>query len=101
MMWTDGEDSLNIFIELTIQNRIDDPWYVSVMEECRYGQLSEEAYNYLVGLPTEHTVSRRANGSVQCQTEGCASLPATWNRMPDSELNWPAMQHLECAICQN
>ena len=32
MMRTDGEYSLNCFVELTIQKRIDDPWYASVME---------------------------------------------------------------------
>ena len=56
-MWTDGEDALNFFIELTIQKRIDDPWYASVMEECRGGRLSEESYNFRVCVPTEHTVS--------------------------------------------
>ena len=65
-MWGDGEDSLNFYRELTIQKRIDDPWYASVMEECRYGQLSEESYNFLVRLPTEHTESWRADGTVQC-----------------------------------
>ena len=64
LMWADGEDSLNFFIELTIQKRIDDPWYASVMEECRYGQISEESYNFLVGLPTEHTGSWPADGTV-------------------------------------
>ena len=41
-MWADGEDSLNFFMELTAQKRIGDPWYAGVMEECCYGQLSEE-----------------------------------------------------------
>ena len=37
MFWRTDADSLNYFIELTIQKRIDDPWYAGVMEECRYG----------------------------------------------------------------
>ena len=34
-----GEDAnaLNYFAELTIQKRIDDPWYAQVLEECREG----------------------------------------------------------------
>ena len=99
-MWGDGEDSLNFFKELTIQKRIDDPWYADVMEECRYGRLSEESYNFLVGLPTEHTGSWRADGTVQCGREECAALPEKWKRMADQEVNWPAMQEMECSLCK-
>ena len=74
LMWADGEDSLNFFIELTIQKRIDYPWYATVMEECRYGQLSEESYKFPVGLLIEHTGSWRADGTVQCGAERCASF---------------------------
>ena len=31
LMWADGGDSWNFFIEHTFQKRIDDPWYASVM----------------------------------------------------------------------
>ena len=48
LLWGDGEDSLNFFKELTIQKRIEDSWYAELMEECRYGRLSEESYNFLV-----------------------------------------------------
>ena len=50
LLWTDGEDSLNHFAVLTIQKRIDDLWYASVMEECRYGALSQDSA--LVYLPS-------------------------------------------------
>ena len=83
LMWADGEDSLNVFMELTVQKRIDDPWYAGVMEECRYGQLSEESYNFLVGLPTEHTGSWRADGTVECGNAECAALPEKLKRMAD------------------
>ena len=42
LLWKDGEDSLNFFLELTVQKRIADPWYASVTEECRYGTLSQK-----------------------------------------------------------
>ena len=58
-LWGDGDDSLNYFIELTVQKRIDDSWYSAVMEECRFGRLSHESYHFLVGLPTEHAGSWR------------------------------------------
>ena len=70
------------------------------MEECRYGQFSEESYNFLVGLPTEHAGSWRADGTVQCGTEWCAALPEKWKSMADHDLNWPAMQEMECTICK-
>ena len=86
LMWADGEDSLNFFMELTVQKRIDDPWYAGVMEECRYGQLSEESYNFLTGLPTEHTGSWRADGTVACGNAECAALPEKWRRMAEEAL---------------
>ena len=78
LMWADGEDSLNFFIELTVQKRIDGPWYASMVEECRYGQFSEGSYNFLVGLRTAHTGSWRADGTVQCGKAECAGLPVKW-----------------------
>ena len=75
LMLADGVDFLDFLIELTVQKRIDDPWYASVMEECRDGQHSEESYNFLAGLPTEHTGSWRADGTVQCGKAECAGLP--------------------------
>ena len=99
-MWADGEDSLNFFIELTVQNRIDDPWYAGVMEECRYGQLSEESYDFLAGLPTQRPGSWRADGAVACGNAEYAALPERWRRMAEEEPHGPAMQDLECAFCK-
>ena len=33
LLWKDGPDSVNLFVELTIQKRIDDPWYNDIMLE--------------------------------------------------------------------
>ena len=57
ILWGEGVNALNYFAELTIQKRIDDKWYSKLMEACRYGALSNESYNFLVGLPTEHAGS--------------------------------------------
>ena len=32
LLWGDGADLLNFFMELTIQKRIEDAWYADVME---------------------------------------------------------------------
>ena len=69
LVWGEGDDALNYFVELTVQKRIDDPWYASVMEECRYGSLSHEAYHFLVGLPTEHAGSWNADGTLRCKSK--------------------------------
>ena len=99
LFWKDGEDSLNYFVELTVQKRIDDPWYAGVMDECRYGNLSQEAYHFLVGLLTEHAGSWIADGTVQCRSQKCADLPALWKRMASAGESWAAMQGQECSIC--
>ena len=99
LLWTDGRDSLNLFVELTVQKRIDDRWYATVMEECRYGALSQEAYNFLVGLPTEHAGSWSADGTLHCNSDSCAELPQTWKRMSALGASWADMQCLECSIC--
>ena len=75
LMWHEGDHSLNYFVELTVQKRIADPWYASVMEECRYGTLSQETYNFLVGLPTEHAGSWSVDGTLQCKSKRCGDLP--------------------------
>ena len=41
-----GPKARRIFCELTIQKRIDDPWYAQLLEECRQGCLSDESYNF-------------------------------------------------------
>ena len=100
LLWGDGEDSLNFFKELTIQKRIEDSWYGELMEECRYGRLSEESYNFLVGLPTTHAGSWRVDGTMECGKAECAALPEQWKRMADEGLHWPDMQALECSMCK-
>ena len=53
MFWKPGPDSINYLQELTIQKRIDDPWYNDAMHECRNGELQQENYCFLMGLPTK------------------------------------------------
>ena len=55
IFWSDKADSLNFFMELTIQNRITDGWYNHFLHECRQGRLTDEQYNFIMGLPTQHT----------------------------------------------
>ena len=99
MLWNSEADSLNYFVELTIQKRIEDPWYSTIMEECRYGKLSDESYHSLLGLPTEHTGSWNSDGTLTCGSDICASLPATWRSLAAADVQWSTMQMMECTIC--
>ena len=106
MFWSNGPDALNYFQELIIQVRIaDDPWYKTFLEECRSGSLSEEMYNYLMGLPTQHTGSwmpDKASGFVRCGNHLCTELPELWLRMAKEGGTWEEMQSLErdqCKLC--
>ena len=54
MFWGSNLDSVNFFTELTQQMRIVDEWYSAFLQQCRKGAFTEEMYDYLMDLPTEH-----------------------------------------------
>jgi hypothetical protein len=77
-------------IELTRQCRIDDQWYLNVTTDCRYGDLQDDDYNFLVGQPTSVAGSylRRAEGKpfphLACGEATCSAYGET---------------HVECRAC--
>lgn len=91
---------MNYFCELTIQKRIDDPWYAQLLEECRQGCLSDESYNFLHGLPTEHTGSWFPNELTSCNLQACRELPEKWKQMSIKGTSWGEMQEMECNVCK-
>ena len=42
MFWGDGADRINYFVELEQQMRIEDPWYLAVLNQCRQGDLKHD-----------------------------------------------------------
>ena len=70
-------DSMNFFIELTQQMRIDEDWYNILLSQCRRGDLSEEMYNFLMGLPTEHCGSWMPPEDTVCKQNGPAADTAS------------------------
>ena len=48
LLWS----SVTEFVELKIQQRCEDHWYMEVQQECRVGNLSESNHNFLHGMPT-------------------------------------------------
>ena len=100
LFWGDDDDTLNSFVELTIQKRIEDLWYADVLKECRLGDLSAESYNFLHGLPTEHAGSWRKDCTLDCGSENCISLPLIWKAMREKDHSWEDMQALECGVCK-
>ena len=85
MFWGKSVDALNFYKELEIQQRTADPWYRCFLTECRAGNLSDEMYNYLMGLPTRHCgswlpgdVSDGLNDDpflLRCYDSHCPRLP--------------------------
>ena len=74
--WSEGDDGLNLFVELREQMRVrEDPWYQEdVLQQCRYGRLTEESYNFLHGFPTQHTGTWFRDGHLGCEQEACRTL---------------------------
>ena len=72
MFWSEDSNAINFFKELAVQKRFDDLWYGAFLNECRYGDLSDESYNSLHGLPTEHAGSWQQNGTLTCGNAMCA-----------------------------
>ena len=75
MFWEDGPDSLNFYVELTKQERIQDEWYRKFLHECRQGQLTDEMYYFIIGVPTEHpgswTPGQKKRETIPCRRERC------------------------------
>ena len=98
MFWSDDANSINSFVELTIQKRIADDWYAGVMNECRMGQLSEDSYNFLHGFPNEHCGSWLQDGTTTCKNPGCQRLAQRWKEMTVQGHAWDDMVRLECGV---
>ena len=102
LFWvTDKTQGINFFRELTQQKRVvDDPWYSSVLEECRAGSLTDESYNFLLGFPTEHAGSWPFYEKAKCQTALCKRLHIVWQQKKKDGAFWEEMQQMECIHCQ-
>ena len=101
MFWGDGVNTINYFVELKQQMRLEDTWYSAYLDECRLGDLSDENYNFLCGLPTEHCGSWLSTDSeAKCGSKACANLPRTWKEMRAAGKLWASdMQPMECEVC--
>lgn len=84
MFWSDDADSISFLQELTIQKRVEDTWFNSVLMECRQGSLRHESYCFLLGLPTEHCgtwVVQDGRGYNTCGVVECSTVPEIWRGM--------------------
>ena len=105
MFWEDGPDSLNFYVELTKQERIQDEWYRKFLHECRQGQLTDEMYYFIIGVATEHPGSwtpgpKGERPFLACGNDACAELPTTWREMALNRATWEDMQAMECDFCK-
>ena len=84
---------------------MQDQWFDIFLKERRAGDLSEEMYNFLMGLPTEHAGSwlprKDGTGIVECGLSECSNLPARWRHMALKGSSWMEMEELECTTCRS
>ena len=96
-----------------MQKRIADAWFDCFLQECRAGNLTDEMYNYLMGLPTRHCGSwlpktmesqETANDPflLQCYDDNCQQLANVWAKEAKAGSNWESMyaKMPECPACQ-
>ncbi len=73
LLWGPAPNAVRHCWDFAQSLRCADPWYNKFLNQCRYGNLTAEAYNMFHGFPTAApvTISDRATGEA-CQTEGDA-----------------------------
>ena len=87
-------DELNGFsekglFEFTVSKRFDDSWYSGIIDECRAGHLSDEAYNFLHGYPT-----------LSSYCEGCSGLLKQRKEALQGKNGWVCWQRPRGHIAQ-
>ena len=93
----DARDSINYFVELKVQKRVvDDEWYLSVLTECRNGNLTDESYHFLLGLPTAHAGCWPFTDKSKCQSEKCKKLVDEWIDLRRAGAAWASLARMEC-----
>ncbi|CAJ1374097.1 unnamed protein product [Effrenium voratum] len=88
LIWDKGDGyGLHGVTEMQTPQRCRDAWWLDLLEQCRFGRLSEENHKFLHGLPTDVPGSF-VNGQVLCGKRECAALCGT------------ACLEQECTACQ-
>ena len=52
--WTNPEDSINCFRELSTERRCKDPWLSHVLHGAKHGTQTHEVYCFMHGLATKN-----------------------------------------------
>ena len=101
LFWCEQCDEINLFKATVVQKRFDDPWYGALLDECRYGSLSDTPYNFIHGLPTEHTGSWQQHGTLACVNAECNQLPAEWRTLFAAGVPCETFKNMECEQCRS
>ena len=102
LFWGDDPDSLNYMKELTEQKRVVDHWYNDFLSQCRNGELQDEMYHFICGLPTEHCGTWKVVdgcGLAACENAKCNQLAQVWQAMAGRGATWEEMVKEKCAVC--
>ena len=97
LWWGGPEVGVQSVTELTTPWRCRDPWWLEVQEEFRFGDLSEDNYNFLHGLETKVPGSW-TGGAVECGDPACQQLKRVWSE--NKSMPWENRQKMECAVCR-
>ena len=102
MLWTHDQDNMQHLFELTQEHRCVDPWLSHVLQQARYGAMTQEAWAYLHGYATLHARSwRPATNLCACGQERCNNLAEEWQHAiaAGTARSWAERANEECAVC--
>ena len=104
MFWTKEANSFNHFLELTVERRCKDVWLSHVLRGARHGNLDEESFCFLHGLPTKHPGSwDPEKKSIACDNAACKLLTTSWAKEVYlgklGNAHWLRRRSQECDTC--
>ena len=102
--WNRNNENMNALFELTKQHRCQDPWLSAVLAQGRHGNMTQEVWSFLHGLPTLRPGSwNPSTNSCSCRNAKCQTLTRLWEQEVQKEKrsgNWHQRQSSECSLCQ-
>ena len=97
LVWGGASPGLQGVTELETPYRCLDKWYLEVQEQCRFGRLSDDNYNFLHGLETT-TPGSWTTGAAECGDPRCQQLPDLWREQRNTP--WETRRDMECTVCK-
>ena len=103
MFWTKDAESINAYLELTLEHRCKDEWLSYFLLKARHGNKEHELYCFMHGLPTRNPGSwHPRSGQVECNREKCKKLGDAWKNalLAGQAKPWTEGVMEECQTCR-